>query len=767
MVEGPPRFSFGEVAACEVKGERMSEGVWVREIEVAGRKLSFEVGRVAKQADGAVLASYGDTVVLVTACMSDSVREGIDFFPLVVDFEEKFYAAGKIPGGFIKREGKPSEQAILSARLVDRSIRSLFPDHLRNEVQVVATVLCVDQKNPPSVVAINGASMALALSGIPWNGPVGAVRIGYVDGALVVNLTEDQADRSLLDLVVAGHEEGICMVEAGACEVSEELMVEALSLAHEEIKRIVAFQREVASELGKPRKEVEPPYFDEALAGAVEEEFFGRIYEAVQVPSKEGRNEALDSVREEVVSRFAPEGTDPKVASFLKELVDGLAKKAMRRLIVEEGRRPDGRAYGEIRPITCEVGVLPRTHGSALFTRGQTQALVVVTLGMKGEDEQIIDGLKLEEPPKRFMLHYNFPPFSVGEVRPMRGPGRREIGHGALAERALKCVIPPEEEFPYIIRVVSEILESNGSSSMATVCGGSLALMDAGVPIRKPVAGVAMGLVEKDGRFVVLTDIAGMEDHFGDMDFKVAGTADGITALQLDNKLGGVPREVLERALKQAREARLFILSRMAEAIERPRPDISPYAPRIFRTEIPVDRIRDLIGPGGKTIRGIIQETGAKISVEDDGSVFVASSDVASAKKALSMIHAITRSLEPGEVLLGKVTRIVSFGVFLEVSPGKEGLMHISEVSSRRIPSPEEIFQVGDEVLVVVRDVDDLGRINLSRRRVFDLPAEKLADFEEFLAKEREREELIERKSAPRSSRPSPGKAPAQRPQRR
>ncbi len=723
--------------------------VVVESLEIGGRKLFLETGRFAKQANGSIFAKYGDTVILVTACMSDSPREGIDFFPLLVDYEEKFYAAGKIPGGFIKREGKPSEQAVLSARLIDRSIRSLFPEELRNDVQVVATVLCVDQQNPPNILAINAASAALMVSDIPWNGPVGAVRVGYINGKLIVNPTEEQMEESLLDLVVAGHEDGICMVEAGANEVSEDLMIEALEFAHNEIKKLVALQKRLREKAGKEKIEIPPSFSDDELAEKIKQEYYEAIYKAIQTPSKEGRNEAVDAIRDEVIEKYAVSDEGDQIKNFIKEVIDKLAKEAMRELITKEGKRVDGRGLKDIRPITCEIGVLPRTHGSAVFTRGETQAFVVTTLGMVGEDEQIVDGLKLEEPPKRFMLHYNFPPYSVGEVRPMRAPGRREIGHGALAERALKCVIPSEEEFPYIIRVVSEILESNGSSSMATVCGGSLSLMDAGVPIKKAVAGVAMGLIKDKDNYLILTDILGMEDHFGDMDFKVAGTIDGITALQLDNKIGGIPKSVLKEALMQAKEARLYILSVMQQAISKPREDISPYAPRIYTTQVNPERIRDLIGPGGKTIRNIIQKTGVKIEIEDDGKIFVASTDEEAAKEALKMIEEVTKDFLPGDIVIGKVKRVASFGVFLEIASGKEALLHISEVSPYRVTSLEEIFQPGEEVLVMIREVDDMGRINLTRKRILELDKEALVGFESAYERELEREKLIASLSQP------------------
>lgn len=726
-------------------------------IELGGRTLSFETGRLAKQASGAVLVTYGETVLLVTACMTEKPREGLDFFPLLVDFEERFYSAGKIPGGFIKREGRPSETATLSCRIIDRSIRSLFPDHMRNDVHVVATVLSVDQVNSPNIQAINAASMALTLSEIPWDGPVAALRVGCIDGEFVVNPTEEQLLQSTLDLVLAGHMGGITMVEAGAKEVSESLMVDALELGHEQIKRLVQFQLEAREKAGKPKVEVPAPLRIETIDETIRKDFYGEIYEAVGIHAKGPRNEKISEIRQKAIA--ALEGEFPDSGRYIANVIEEFVKKAMRAMTVDERRRADGRTMDQVRPISCEVGVLPRTHGSALFTRGETQALVTTTLGMVGEDEQVLDGLKIDEPSKRFMLHYNFPPYSVGEVRPMRGPGRREIGHGALAERAVRSLMPAEDQFPYIVRVVSDILESNGSSSMASVCGASMALMDAGVPIPRPVAGVAMGLIKEGDKVEVLTDIQGLEDHYGDMDFKVTGTEAGITALQMDNKAGGITREILEKALGQACQGRLHILGEMEKAIREPKPELSPYAPRMYTTTVPVDSIRDVIGPGGKVIRGICASTGVKMNVEDDGRIFIGATNEESAKKALQIIRDLTRDAEAGEVFYGKVTRLLSFGAFVEVLPGKEGLLHVSEISTHHVPKLEDAVKPGDMVLVMVKEIDDMNRVNLTRRRLLEKAEEHhLAEqFPEAYPLELEREERIAAASAaagPASERP-------------
>ncbi|MCR5347682.1 MAG: polyribonucleotide nucleotidyltransferase [Fretibacterium sp.] len=703
--------------------------------------LVFRTGKVAKQANGAVMASHGETVILSTACITDTPRTGIDFFPLLVDFEERYYSAGKIPGGFIKREGKPSESAILSARVVDRSIRSLFDDAMRNDVHVVNTVMAMDQTYPPNVLGINGASAALSISGIPWGGPVGAVRVGLIDGNLVVNPTEAQMRDSRLNLVVAGHDDGITMVESGSQEVPEELLVDALELAHSEIKKIIALFRQMKEEIGKPEVFVPVPEripeIDDWVMGNLDRD----IDAAVRIHEKKPRGDKISEVKKTAVEHFA--GTFPDKGEYISAFVDERVKKIMRAIIVDEGVRVDGRAMDQIRPITCETGVLPRVHGSALFTRGETQSLAVTTLGMIGEDDQILDGIKLDEPAKRFLLHYNFPPYSVGEVRPMRGPGRREIGHGALAERALLPVIPPEEEFPYVVRVVSDILESNGSSSQASICGGSLSMMNAGVPLRSHVAGIAMGLIKEGDKVRVLTDIQGLEDHYGDMDFKVAGTREGVTALQMDNKAGGITREILETALMQARKARLEILEKMEAAAPTPG-TLSPNAPRIMTFSIDPEKIRDVIGSGGKVIRGITQKTGVKMNVEDSGQISISGPTQAQVDEAHSIVVALTRELEAGEVFLGTVTRLMAFGAFVECLPGKEGLLHVSEISTSRVPRVEDVFKPGDRVIVMVKEIDDQGRVNLTRRRLL-ANEEKIsaAGLDYVLPDERERDNLI------------------------
>ncbi|HEY8487143.1 MAG TPA: polyribonucleotide nucleotidyltransferase [Limnochordales bacterium] len=695
----------------------------VYELELAGRTLRLETGVLARQASGSVLARYGETVVLVTATMSRQVREGIDFFPLLVDFEERMYAVGKIPGGWGRREGKPGENAILSARMIDRPIRPLFPEGFRNDVQVVVTTLSVDHDCPPDVLGIIGASAALTISEIPFLGPVGAVRVGLVDGAIVINPTAAQQKASRLNLVVAGTRDAVMMVEAGAHEVPEEQLLDAIMAGHQAIIPLVELQERMRQDVGKPKVEV--PLYEPApeVRAWVEAHAREALRAAVKNPDKQQREAAIDRARQEILERFAQEHAgDEQAVAYLKDaewVLDKVLKEEVRRMIAEEGERPDGRRLDEIRPVWCQVGILPRVHGSGLFVRGQTQVLTSCTLGLKS-DEQLLDDLR-EEDRKRYIHHYNFPPYSVGEVRPMRAPGRREIGHGALAERALLPVIPDEESFPYTIRLVSEVLESNGSTSQASVCGSTLALMDAGVPIRRPVAGVAMGLVKWGDRFAILTDIQGIEDALGDMDFKVAGTTDGVTALQMDIKVHGVTREILEQALRQARQARLTILEEMTRVIPAPRPQLSPRAPRILTLEIPVDKIRDVIGPGGKMIRKIIEETGVEIDVEDDGRVFIASTDEASGRRAADMIRALVQEVQVGAVYLGKVKRLTSFGAFVEILPGKEGLVHISELAPHRVGRVEDVVQVGDEVLVKVTEIDRLGRINLSRKEALAL----------------------------------------------
>jgi len=690
------------------------------EIQVGGRTLSFETGLLARQADGAVVVRYGDSVVLVTATGAAQPRASIDFFPLTCDYEEKMYAAGKIPGGFFKREGRPGEGAILTARLMDRPIRPLFPKGMRHDVQVIATVLSTDQENDPAILAVNGASAALMLSGLPFEGPVGAVRVGLVDEELVINPTLRQIDeQSRLDLVVAGTADAIVMVEAGAKEVSEEQMLAAFDLAHAEIRRIVEIQHRLSELAAKPRRALPLAVPDPDLAAAVREVARAHIADVLDHPEKLAREEALRDVQQDVARELLERDRERYAGQegAVADLVYALAKEEMRRRVLSEGRRADGRQTTEIRSLNVQVGLLPRTHGSGLFQRGQTQVLTVATLGT-GEDAQKLDNLGLQER-KRYMHHYSFPPFSVGEVRPLRGAGRREIGHGALAERALAWAIPSQEAFPYTIRLVSEVLESNGSTSMASVCGSTLALMDAGVPIRAAVAGIAMGLITDDaGRAAILTDILGIEDQMGDMDFKVAGTRDGITALQMDVKIKGLSRERLRDALRQARDARLTILDRIAEVLPAPRTTLSPYAPRILTMEINPERIREVIGPGGKVINKITQETGAKIDIEQDGRISIASVDEAAARRAMQMIEEIVRELKVGELYLGRVTRLMNFGAFVEVLPGKEGLVHISDLSDDRVEKVEDVVKVGDELLVKVKEIDSLGRVNLTRRGI-------------------------------------------------
>ncbi len=710
-------------------------------VTIGGTPLVFRTGKVAKQANGAVMASHGETVILSTACITETARTGIDFFPLLVDFEERYYSAGKIPGGFIKREGKPSESAILGARVTDRSIRSLFSDDMRNDVHVVNTVMAMDQTYPPNVLGINGASAALSISGIPWNGPVGAVRIGLIDGELVVNPTEPQMKESRLNLVVAGHDDGITMVESGSQEVSEELLVDALDLAQREIRKIIALFRQMKEEVGKPEIVVPAPDRIPEIEEWIEANLDDRVDAAVRIHEKKPRAERIAEVKNAAKEHFAE--AYPNKGDYISAFVDGRVKAIMRSIIVNEGIRVDGRSMDEIRPIACEVGVLPRVHGSALFTRGETQSLAVTTLGMVGEDDQVLDGIKLDEPAKRFILHYNFPPYSVGEVRPMRGPGRREIGHGALAERALAPVVPPESEFPYVVRVVSDILESNGSSSQASICGGSLSMMNAGVPLRCHVAGIAMGLIKEGDKVRVLTDIQGLEDHYGDMDFKVAGTRQGVTALQMDNKAGGITREILESALNQARKARMEILDKMEAAAPSPR-ELSPHAPRIMTFNIDPEKIRDVIGPGGKVIRGITQQTGVKMNVEDSGQVSIAGASQEQVDEAHRIVVSLTKELEAGEVYYGTVTRLMAFGAFVECLPGKEGLLHVSEISTSRVPRVEDVFKPGDRVLVMVKEIDDQGRVNLTRRRLLaDEDRVRAAGLEGALPDERERDNLI------------------------
>ncbi|MBS3939247.1 MAG: polyribonucleotide nucleotidyltransferase [Peptococcaceae bacterium] len=681
-------------------------------ISVAGRTMTLETGRLAKQANGAVLVSYGQTSVLVTATMSRNVREGIDFFPLLVDYEERLYAVGRIPGGFLRREGRPGEKATLAARLIDRPLRPLFPDGFRNDVQVVATVLSVDQNNPPEIAAMVGASAALSISNIPFSGPIAGVSVGLVNGEYIVNPTLEEAKRSSINLVVAGTKDAIMMVEAGALEVSEAEMIEAIMFGHKEIKRIVALIELMQAELGVPKITV--PLFEApaAIRAAVEEHALLALEKVVKNPDKLAREEAIAAVIADALLKFSE--VFPGQGKLVNGLLQDLLKSVVREQILGQKVRPDGRTPSEIRPITCEVGVLARTHGSGLFTRGQTQVLSVVTLGSRA-DIQIIDDLGLDES-KRYLHHYNFPAYSVGEVRPQRGTSRRDIGHGALAERALLPMIPSEEEFPYTIRVVSEVLESNGSTSQASVCGSTLALMEAGVPIKAPVAGIAMGLITDGKIHVVLSDIQGMEDHLGDMDFKVAGTAKGITALQMDVKVAGLDHDVLQESLAQAHIGRLHILHKMLEAINSPREELSPYAPRMFTITIPVDKIKDVIGPGGKMINKIIAETNVKIDIEDDGRVFISSIDAAQGQKARRIIEDLTREMTIGEVYTGRVTRVEKYGAFVELMPGKEALVHISQLDHARVARTEDVVNIGDEIQVKVIGVDRMGRIDASRK---------------------------------------------------
>ena len=691
--------------------------ITTKNVEVAGRRLSIETGRVAEQANGAVIVRQGDSVVLSTVVMSKEPREGIDFFPLTCDYEEKLYAAGKIPGAFMRREGRPSEAAILASRLTDRPLRPLFPDGFRLDIQVVSTVLSVDQENDPTILSINGASTAIVISDVPWAGPVGAVRMGLLDGKVVVNPPMGRMAESELDLVVAGTADAILMVEAGAKGVTEQTVLEALEMAHDAIRQICAAQLELREQVGREKREFIPATYPEQAIEVVNEYLAMRLDAVLFSPDKAAREKGVDELRRLTIvdlgARF------PEHVDIIGKLFDKKVKDRVRERIVEEGVRPDGRGLKDVRQISVEVGVLPRTHGSGLFTRGQTQALTVATLGSMS-DQQKLDGLTLADEFKRYMHHYNFPPFSVGETRPLRGPGRREIGHGALAERALLAVIPPVEEWPYTMRLVSEILSSNGSTSMASVCGSTLALMDAGVPIKSPVAGIAMGLVTREGRFAVLTDIQGVEDNLGDMDFKVAGTRDGITALQMDIKIKGLTHEIFAQALEQAREARLFVLDKMLAVLPRPRSEMSAYAPRITTIMINPDKIRDVIGPGGKMIRKITEETGAQIDVEDDGRVFIAAVDQAAGQRAIDWIKGLTDEVEVGKIYKGKVVRIMAFGAFVEVMPGQDGLVHISKLTDHRVERVEEVCNVGDEIVVKAVEVDSQGRLNLSRQAAIE-----------------------------------------------
>ncbi|HVU66382.1 MAG TPA: polyribonucleotide nucleotidyltransferase [Ktedonobacteraceae bacterium] len=687
-----------------------------QEAVIGGRVMSIETGRVAEQANGAVLVRYGDTVILATVVGSDEPREGIDFFPLTVDVEERMYAAGKIPGGFIKREGRATEHAILACRLADRPLRPLFPKGYRNDVQIVITVLSVDQENDSDLLGIVGASAALSISDIPFAGPVGAVRVGHVDGQLVINPLESQMGESRLDLAIAGTADAVMMVEAGAKELPEDVMLEAVRFGQEALQDIIKMQEKLVQAVNVAKRPFTPPPVDEELRAKVAEFVLPRFEAAVSSQNKAARSAALSMVQEELVSALGeqfPDRLKDIITFYEKEL-----KAYVRNNILDHGVRVDGRDLQTIRPISCEVGLLPRTHGSAIFTRGQTQVLSVITLGSPG-DEQILDGLTASES-KRFMHHYNFPPFSTGESKPMRGPGRREIGHGALAERAIAAVIPSQDEFPYTIRAVSDVLSSNGSTSMGSVCGTTLSLMDAGVPIHAPVAGVAMGLItgegEREGKWAVLSDIQGIEDALGDMDFKVAGTADGVTALQMDIKVKGITYEIMAKALEQAREGRMFIMEKMLDTIDAPREELSEFAPRIQTVKINPDKIGAVIGPGGKMIRKIQDESGAKIDIEDDGSVHISATSGEAMQLAIDAVRALTEEVEVGRIYTGTVRRLVDFGAFVEILPGKEGLVRTSQLADYQVMRPEDVVSVGDEITVMVIEVDQQGRVNLSRR---------------------------------------------------
>ncbi|PFR95215.1 polyribonucleotide nucleotidyltransferase [Priestia megaterium] len=691
-------------------------------VDLAGRKLEVEVGQLAKQANGAALIRYGDTVVLSTATASKEPKN-VDFFPLTVNYEERLYAVGKIPGGFIKREGRPSEKAILASRLIDRPIRPLFADGFRNEVQVVSVVMSVDQNCSSEIAAMFGSSLALSVSDIPFEGPIAGVIVGRVDNEFVVNPTVDELEKSDIHLTVAGTKDAINMVEAGADEVPEEVMLEAIMFGHEQIKKLIAFQEEIVAAVGKEKVEVELYTVDADLERQVREIAEGDMNRAVQVQEKHARENAIKEVKSAVAGKFEEQDVEEEVLNQVNEILSKLVKSEVRRLITEEKVRPDGRSIDEIRPLSSETNLLPRTHGSGLFTRGQTQALSICTLGALG-DVQILDGLSVEES-KRFMHHYNFPSFSVGETRPMRGPGRREIGHGALGERALEPVIPNEKDFPYTIRLVSEVLESNGSTSQASICASTLAMMDAGVPIKAPVAGIAMGLIKSGEHYSILTDIQGMEDHLGDMDFKVAGTENGVTALQMDIKIDGLSREILDEALQQAKKGRMQILNHMMSTIATPRQELSQYAPKILTMAINPDKIRDVIGPSGKQINKIIEETGVKIDIEQDGTIFISSIDQPMNEKAKKIIEDLVREVEVGQMYLGKVKRIEKFGAFVEIFSGKDGLVHISELAEERIGKVEDVVSIGDEILVKVMEIDKQGRVNLSRKAILKEQKEK------------------------------------------
>ena len=694
----------------------------VYETELAGRKLSLETGKLAGLANGSVLVRYGDTVVLVDVTASKEPRDGIDFFPLSVDFEEKLYSVGKIPGSYTKREGKPSDKAILTSRAIDRPLRPLFPKDFRNDVCVVATVLSVEQDNQPEICAMIGASAALSISDIPFGGPTAAVAVGYVNDEIIINPTEEQRENSRLTLTVAGTEEKITMIEAGADEIPDDIMLEAIEKAHVEIKKICAFIEKMKEEIGKPKFEYKSFAVDPEVYKEIEENFKDKMYVAVQEVDKTVRDNNVDELSDEIIAyyteKYGEEATEEKTGDIATSIHD-LEKKCVRELIYNEHRRPDGRKIDEIRPLSCEVGLLPRVHGSAVFTRGQTQVLSIATLGMVSEQQEL-DGIDTEDH-KRYMHQYNFPSYSVGEARPSRGPGRREIGHGALAEKALVPVIPSEEEFPYAIRVVSEVLSSNGSTSQASICASTLALMDAGVPIKRPVAGISTGLITApDGKdYIMLTDIQGIEDFFGDMDFKVGGTEKGITAIQVDIKIDGLTYDIIKEAFERTRKARKYILDEiMLKELPEPRKEISKYAPKIVGMKIKVDKIKDVIGTGGKTINKIIDETGVKIDIQEDGQVFIYSSDENQAKRAQEIIEEIVREIEVGQVYTGKVDKLVNFGAFIDLGAGKEGLVHISKISNERIKNIEDVLHEGETVKVKVLDIDEQGKISLSMKDV-------------------------------------------------
>jgi polyribonucleotide nucleotidyltransferase len=701
---------------------KMGQEKHIYSMEWAGRQLTVEHGQLAKQAGGAVLIRYGDTAVLSTATASKEPKN-LDFFPLTVNYEERLYAVGKIPGGFIKREGRPSEKAILASRLIDRPIRPLFADGFRNDVQVISIVMSVDQNCSSEMAAMFGSSLALCVSDIPFEGPIAGVIVGRIDDQFIINPTVEQAEKSDIHLSVAGTKDAINMVEAAANEVPEEVMLEAIMFGHEEIKRLIEFQEKIVAEIGKEKRDIALYEINSEIEAVVREMCETELNKAIQVQEKHAREEAIKVVKNEVLAKYEAEEADADTLKQVKQVLDKLVKAEVRRLITVEKVRPDGRKADEIRPLSSEIGLLPRTHGSGLFTRGQTQALSICTLGALG-DVQILDGLGLEEE-KRFMHHYNFPQFSVGETGPSRGPGRREIGHGALGEKALEPILPDEKNFPYTIRLVSEVLESNGSTSQASICASTLAMMDAGVPIKAPVAGIAMGLVKSGEHYTVLTDIQGMEDHLGDMDFKVAGTSEGVTALQMDIKIEGLSRAILEEALQQAKIGRMQILQSMLDTISQPKTELSQYAPKILTMAINPDKIRDVIGPSGKQINKIIEETGVKIDIEQDGTIFISSINEEMNQKAKKIIEDIVREVEVGQMYLGKVKRIEKFGAFVEIFAGKDGLVHISELAEERIAKVEDVVSIGDEILVKVTEIDKQGRVNLSRKVVLKEQKEK------------------------------------------